>query len=163
LRERGHHADEQTNAKQQQLYSFNSLLSFLIFRVFANRAGHLTLAVNAVVAATMPENGVHDLSGGLAQLRAWLQLHDGLSVVHFWADWAEQCAPMDEAFKILAADPSLAQVKFLRVEAEVEADVSMEYEVAAVPTLLFFAPKGKKILERVEGAKVAEVVQTVSH
>jgi len=52
-------------------------------------------------------------------------------------------------------------VQFLRVDAEAEADVSMELEVAAVPTLLLFAPLGKKILQRIEGAKVAEVVQTV--
>ena len=53
-----------------------------------------------------------------------------LTVVHFWAPWATQCEPMDEAMKILAEEESdLKSVNFLRVEAEQLADVSMDYEV----------------------------------
>ena len=53
-----------------------------------------------------------------------------MTVVHFWAPWATQCEPMDEAMKILAEEePDLKSVNFLRVEAEQLADVSMDYEV----------------------------------
>jgi thioredoxin-related protein len=46
---------------------------------------------------------------------------------------------MDDAVKVMAEEePELAAVQFLRVEAEERADVSMEYQVAAVPTFLFF-------------------------
>jgi len=56
-----------------------------------------------------------------------------LSVVHFWAPWATQCEPMDEAMKILAEEePDLKDVNFLRVEAENLADVSMDHEVCAL-------------------------------
>ena len=53
-----------------------------------------------------------------------------LCVVHFWAPWATQCEPMDEAMKILAEDePDLKNVSFARVEAEEMSDISMDFEV----------------------------------
>ena len=56
-----------------------------------------------------------------------------LTVVHFWASWAAQCEPMDEAMKILAEEePSLKDVNFVRVEAEEAADLSLEFEVRFV-------------------------------
>ncbi len=118
---------------------------------------------------TSSANKIVDISGGLGQFKSLLSSHTvGPSVVHFWADWAEQCAPMDEAIKILAgsgddgaATTKLDKVQFLRVDAEREADVSMEFQVAAVPTILLFAPRGRKLLERVEGARVADVVKKV--
>ena len=60
-----------------------------------------------------------------------------MTVVHFWAPWATQCEPMDEAMKILAEEePELKSVNFLRVEAEQLADVSMDYEVSTITELL---------------------------
>jgi len=83
-----------------------------------------------------------------------------LFVAHFWAPWATQCEPMDEAMKILADDErDLKNVNFARVEAEEMADISMGFEVAAVPTFLFF--KSGKLLKRIEGAKAADVTKTV--
>ncbi len=115
------------------------------------------------MSSSAKKNSVKDVSGGMAQLKSLLSSHaTGPSVAHFWADWADQCGPMDDAITILAGEPDLQKVQFLRVDAEKEADVSMELEVAAVPTLLFFSPRGKKLLERVEGAKVPEVVKKVS-
>lgn len=62
--------------------------------------------------------------------------------------------------QVLSGEKEFENILFLRVEAENEADVSMEYEVAAVPTYLFFT-RGK-VVGRVEGAKVAEVTRMVS-
>lgn len=57
--------------------------------------------------------------------------NSNLSVIHFWAPWATQCEPMDEAMKILAEEePDLKVVQFARVEAEEQADISMDYEVS---------------------------------
>lgn len=107
----------------------------------------------------MPKDKVTNIKGGLGQFKSKISSHEGLVAVHFWADWAQQCGPMDEAINILSDDKQLKSVLFLRVEAEEEADVSMEYEVAAVPTFLFFA--NGKVIERVEGAKVADVTKKV--
>ena len=53
-----------------------------------------------------------------------------LSVIHFWAPWATQCEPMDEAMKILAEEEAdLKSVSFARVEAEEMSETSMEFEV----------------------------------
>ena len=65
-----------------------------------------------------------------SQFSEMLKKSQTLVVVHFWAPWAQQCEPMDEAMKILAEDePDLKEVNFLRVEAEELADISMEFEV----------------------------------
>ena len=41
--------------------------------------------------------------------------------------------------KVMAEEePELKEVQFLRVEAEERANISMEFQVAAVPTFLFF-------------------------
>ena len=54
-----------------------------------------------------------------------------LSVIHFWAPWATQCEPMDEAMKILAEEEAdLKSVSFARVEAEEMSETSMEFEVS---------------------------------
>ena len=46
---------------------------------------------------------------------------------------------MDDAMKVMAEEePELSEVQFLRVEAEERSDISMEFQVAAVPTFLFF-------------------------
>ena len=61
-----------------------------------------------------------------------------MTVVHFWAPWATQCEPMDEAMKILAEEePDLKSVNFVRVEAEQLADVSMDYEVSALTATMY--------------------------
>ena len=80
-----------------------------------------------------------------------------LTVVHFWADWANQCKPMDEAMTILSDE--LPNVGFVRVEAEELPDVAMQYEVAAVPTFVFF--KAGKVIDRIEGAKVADTSKMI--
>jgi len=82
---------------------------------------------------------------------------DRLTVVHFWASWAVQCEPMDEAMTILAGE--LPHVGFVRVEAETVSEVSMEHEVAAVPTFIFF--RQNKVLDRIEGAKAADTSKRI--
>lgn len=83
-----------------------------------------------------------------------------LTTVHFWASWANQCEPMDDAMKVMAEEePELSEVQFLRVEAEERSDISMEYQVAAVPTFLFF--RAGQLIDRVEGAKAADVTKAV--
>lgn len=101
-----------------------------------------------------------NVTQGLKQFHSLIEQDQLLSVVFFWADWASQCGPMGEAIKILAQENELKNVQFLRVEAEEEPEIAMAFEVAAVPTFLFFAPSGK-LMERIEGAKMADVTKKV--
>ena len=56
----------------------------------------------------MPGNAIVNV-GSLADFK--LRIGSGnLSVVHFWADWANQCGPMDEALKILVGETDLKEV-----------------------------------------------------
>merc|ERR1711973_876091 len=80
-----------------------------------------------------------------------------LTVVHFWASWAAQCQPMEVAMGVLAEE--LPEVGFVKVPAEGRADVSMEYNVAAVPTFIFF--RQGKVLDTIEGANAAETSKRV--
>ncbi|KAK7485904.1 hypothetical protein BaRGS_00022899 [Batillaria attramentaria] len=82
-----------------------------------------------------------------------------LVVVHFWAEWAPQCAQMDEVLKELAGDMQFVNVVFLRVEAEDLAEISLRYDVVAIPTIILI--KGDKAVDRVDGAKAAELTQKV--
>ena len=81
----------------------------------------------------------------------------GLVVVHFWAPWSQPCKQMNEAMEDLAKE--YVKVKFFKVrsvistetglsshrlsyhlvqvEAEEFAELSLKYEVAAVPTFIF--------------------------
>ena len=109
---------------------------------------------------------VQEVTGGLSAFQKVISDHpEGhLVVVHFKADWADQCKPMEDAVNILTSDPKFKSVLFCSVDAEDQAEVSMEYQVAAVPTFLFFGRvKGAKVklMDRVEGAKVAEVTKKV--
>ncbi|TRY77941.1 hypothetical protein TCAL_10906 [Tigriopus californicus] len=101
-----------------------------------------------------------NVTQGLKSFHSLIEQDQLLSVVFFWADWASQCGPMDEAIKILATEPDLKNVQFLRVEAEEKPEIAMAYEVAAVPTFLFFGPAGK-LMDRIEGAKMADVTKKV--
>ncbi|EDQ87187.1 uncharacterized protein MONBRDRAFT_38141 [Monosiga brevicollis MX1] len=76
-----------------------------------------------------------------------------LVVVHFWADWAPQCQQMDAVMAEL--HKAYPTIKLARVEAEALADVSEEYEIMAVPTMLLF--KLSKVVDRVNGANAPEL------
>ncbi len=83
---------------------------------------------------------IADLSG-LDQFKNATQASHRLCVVHFHAPWAAQCKPMDDAMRILAGEEAYKAVAFARVEADEQPEISMEYDVAAVPTLIFFEGK----------------------
>ncbi|XP_035675031.1 glutaredoxin-3-like [Branchiostoma floridae] len=80
-----------------------------------------------------------------------------LVVVHFWADWAQQCAQMNDVMVELAKEH--LQVKFVKVEAEAVPDISERYEVAAVPTFIFI--KNKQKIDRLDGAHAPELTKKV--
>jgi len=80
-----------------------------------------------------------------------------LTVVHFWADWAEQCKQMNDVLKELARQ--YPNVKYLLIEAEELPDVTVSYEVEAVPTFLFL--KNKQQIGRLNGAHAPELTKMV--
>uniref|UniRef100_A0AAQ5YGC2 Thioredoxin domain-containing protein n=1 Tax=Amphiprion ocellaris TaxID=80972 RepID=A0AAQ5YGC2_AMPOC len=65
-----------------------------------------------------------------------------LTVVHFQAAWAPQCGHMNEVMEELAKEQP--HTTFVKLEAESVPEVSEKYEIASVPTFLFFKA-GEKV------------------
>ena len=62
----------------------------------------------------MPNSKVIDVVS-LDEFKKIIQDEKKVSVAHFWASWANQCAPMDEALKVLADEVDSTAANFLRV------------------------------------------------
>ncbi|KAJ2231184.1 glutaredoxin [Coemansia sp. RSA 1722] len=92
------------------------------------------------------------------ELRLALEEKSHEVVIYFWASWAEQCKQIESVIDDLATKYSKTQ--FFKIEAENFEGISEAYEINAVPTVI--VAKKAKILARVEGANVAEVVQQIA-
>lgn len=78
-----------------------------------------------------------------------------LSVVHFFADWAEQCAQVNDVLDALSSQPDLKEAKFYRCPAEDLSEVSLRHKIEAVPTVVFFRSGAE--VDRVNGADAAKI------
>lgn len=80
-----------------------------------------------------------------------------LTVVHFQAAWAPQCELMNEVMSELAKE--YGSSTFVKLEAEGVPEVSEKYEIASVPTFLFFRAGDK--VDRLDGAHAPELTKKV--
>nr|XP_040020098.1 glutaredoxin 3 [Gasterosteus aculeatus aculeatus] len=80
-----------------------------------------------------------------------------LTVVHFQAPWAPQCAQMNEVMAELAKEH--AHTTFIKLEAEAVPEVSEKYEIVSVPTFIFLKA-GEKV-DRIDGAHAPELTKKV--
>lgn len=82
-----------------------------------------------------------------------------LSVVHFAADWVEQCGQVNEVLDALSTRSEYAQIKFYNCQAEDLSDLSLNYKIEAVPTVLLF--KSNKEIDRINGADPAKITEKI--
>ncbi|XP_061531735.1 glutaredoxin 3 [Phycodurus eques] len=80
-----------------------------------------------------------------------------LTVVHFQASWAPQCAQMNEVMAELAKEH--AHATFVKLEAEALPEVSEKYAISSVPTFILL--NGGVQVDRVDGAHAPELVKKV--
>ncbi|XP_072317085.1 glutaredoxin 3 [Eucyclogobius newberryi] len=80
-----------------------------------------------------------------------------LTVVHFQAAWAPQCAQMNDVMTVLAAQHEGSA--FVKLEAEAVPEVSEKYDISSVPTVVFFRA-GEKV-DRLDGANAPELTRKV--
>lgn len=85
---------------------------------------------------------------------------NGLVVVHFYADWAAQCGSMNEVLEELGKQEEFKDVKFAKCPAEDLPEVSLKYDVSAVPTFLLL--RHGSLVDRVDGANAAELSKKIS-
>lgn len=84
---------------------------------------------------------------------------NNLSVVHFAADWAEQCKQVDDVMDTLSKQPEYATVKFAKCLAEELADISLKYNIEAAPTVILF--RSGKTIDKVDGADAAKLTAKI--
>lgn len=77
--------------------------------------------------------------------------------MHFQAAWAPQCELMNEVMSELAKE--YGSSTFVKLEAEGVPEVSEKYEIASVPTFLFFRAGDK--VDRLDGAHAPELTKKV--
>ncbi|XP_018325728.1 glutaredoxin-3 [Agrilus planipennis] len=82
-----------------------------------------------------------------------------LTVVHFSADWAEQCAQINDLLDELKKQPDFSEVQFYQCLAEDLSEISLKYNVDSVPTTLLF--QSSKVLNRIDGTDTAKITATI--
>ncbi|KAH9838733.1 glutaredoxin [Rhodofomes roseus] len=71
-----------------------------------------------------------------------------VSLINFWAPWAEPCKQMNEVVQELAK--KYPQVLVTQVEAEQQSDIAESFEIEAVPSSIVL--RGHTLLARISGA-----------
>ncbi|PWN22029.1 glutaredoxin [Microstroma glucosiphilum] len=81
-----------------------------------------------------------------------------VSLLNFWAPWAEPCEQMNGVVKELAA--KYPKILCLNIEAESQPDVSESFDVDSVPTFVLL--RGHTLLSRVTGANASALASAVA-
>ncbi|XP_045449060.1 glutaredoxin-3 [Melitaea cinxia] len=84
-----------------------------------------------------------------------------LTVVHFSADWADQCGQVTDILKELLKLPEVQSSgsKFGVCDAENLSEISLKYKVDSVPTVILF--KNGNQIDRIDGADAAQITSKV--
>lgn len=75
-------------------------------------------------------------------------------MVLFAADWAEQCQQILDVFRELCAKgAAFGQLQFISIAAEDFSQISLNHQIEAVPTVLFF--RSGSAVDRIDGIDIA--------
>ncbi|RMD76659.1 thioredoxin, partial [Candidatus Dojkabacteria bacterium] len=77
-----------------------------------------------------------------------------LVVVDFYADWCPPCKMLSPIIESLSKKEFGGQVKFVKVDVDLNGLVAYEYKIMSIPTLLFF--KEGLVIETVVGFRNEE-------
>ncbi|EJF59136.1 glutaredoxin [Dichomitus squalens LYAD-421 SS1] len=81
-----------------------------------------------------------------------------ISLINFWAPWAEPCKQMNEV--VLELAKKYPQILVLQVEAEDQADIAESFDVEAVPTFVIL--RGHTLLSRISGADAPKLTSEIA-
>ncbi|KAI5995825.1 glutaredoxin [Pisolithus orientalis] len=104
------------------------------------------------------DNNVHEITS-TKQFQDLLSADlNRVSLINFWAPWAEPCKQMNNVVMGLAK--KYPQVLVLQVQAEEQEDISESFDVVSVPTVLLL--RGHTLLNRIVGADASELTNAIS-
>ncbi|KAG6888168.1 hypothetical protein C0992_009444 [Termitomyces sp. T32_za158] len=99
-----------------------------------------------------------------------------ISLLNFWAPWAEPCKQMNEVVKELAkkypkllvlnvsqnltSSSTIFFMRSMQIEAETHSEIAESFDVEAVP--LFVVLQGHTLLERISGADAPKLTQAIA-
>lgn len=81
-----------------------------------------------------------------------------VSLINFWADFAEPCKQMNEV--VLELSKKYPAVLFLQVEAESQQDIAESFDVDAVPSFVIL--RGHTLLDRISGANAQALTAAIA-
>ncbi|XP_049870835.1 glutaredoxin 3 [Pectinophora gossypiella] len=84
-----------------------------------------------------------------------------LVVLHFSAEWADQCGQVTDVLQELAKLPDIKATgtNFAVCDAENLSEISLKYKVDSVPTVILF--KNGEQVDRIDGADAAQITSRV--
>ncbi|KAH9063615.1 glutaredoxin [Lactarius vividus] len=83
---------------------------------------------------------------------------DRVSLLYFWAPWAEPCKQMTEVVDELARKyPKLLS---LHIEAETHSEISESFDIESVPTFILL--RGHTLLDRIKGADASALTKAIA-
>lgn len=80
---------------------------------------------------------------------------DGLVVVDYWADWCSPCKQLSPIIEELSSE--YGDVKFVKVDTNVNPNLAAEQGILSLPTLQFF--QGGRVAKSLSGGKTKNALK----